>query len=302
VPGTTDFRICCYLCRYFKGGEAVGRSTRADHRGGIYHVIARGNNKEFIFHDDKDKGYFLSILKKSCEAMGCKVYGYVLMNNHYHILMQTMDKMLQEIMHKINNQYSKYFNLKYERVGHVFQGRYKSSIIQDETYMYNVLRYIHQNPIKAGFCEKVQDYDWCSDKYYRSHINSFIDISLIMEMLSRDSKEARKKYSEFMSEYNDENYDEMGIVGDEAFKILYDSRKKQVPSKKSLGDILLETGLNIDELNLIKEGSKKRSLTPYKIKYIRNALENKYSFAEIGAYIHVSGSAIQEILERYRNC
>ena len=136
----------------------MGRPTRADHEGGIFHVIARGNNKEFIFRDSKDKGYFIKILKKNCETMGYRVYGYVLMGNHYHILIQTMDKKMQEIMHKINNTYSKYFNLKYERVGHVFQERYKSSIIQDEVYMYNVLKYIHQNPVEAGICMKIQDY------------------------------------------------------------------------------------------------------------------------------------------------
>lgn len=207
----------------------MGRPTRKDHMGGIYHVIARGNNKEFIFNDDKDKGYFISILKGCSTAKGCKVYGYVLMNNHYHILMQTMDKKLQEIMHVVNNKYSKYFNLKYERVGHVFQGRYKASIIQDEIYMFNVLRYIHQNPIEAGLCVRVQDYVWCSDKYYRKHFNGLIDTSLI------------------------------------------------------------------------KAGSRKRSLTPFKVKYIENALDSKYTFAEMGANINVSSSSIQEILERYRN-
>ena len=172
----------------------MGRPTRADHRGGIFHVIARGNNKEYIFRDGKDKGYFISILKKNCETMVCKIYGFVLMNNHYHILIQTMDKKMQEIMHKVNTIYSKYYNLRYERVGHVFQERYKSSIIQDEYYMYNVLRYIHHNPVKAGICDKVLDYEWCSDKYYRKQIDEFVDTSLIMNMLSSHISDARQKY------------------------------------------------------------------------------------------------------------
>ena len=279
----------------------MGRPTRKDHMGGIYHVIARGNNKEFIFNDDKDKGYFISILKGCSTAKGCKVYGYVLMNNHYHILMQTMDKKLQEIMHVVNNKYSKYFNLKYERVGHVFQGRYKASIIQDEIYMFNVLRYIHQNPIEAGLCVRVQDYVWCSDKYYRKHFNGLIDTSLIMEMLSPNLNLACKKYCKFMDVYCDESYEDMDIVGDEAFKILHASRNKQVICRKGLDEILLDTGLTVDELNLIKAGSRKRSLTPFKVKYIENALDSKYTFAEMGANINVSSSSIQEILERYRN-
>jgi putative transposase len=298
VPGTTKRR---YGPNLFWGGDILGRSIRADHIGGIYHVIARGNNKEFIFIDDKDKGYFVSKLKKTSKAMGCKVYGYVLMDNHYHIIMQTMDKKLQEIMHKLNNTYSKYFNLKYKRVGHVFQGRYKSSIIQDEKYMFNVLRYIHENPIVAGLCKKVEDYDWSSDKYYRRNLKGFVDTTLIMEMLSPDLCEAKNKYIDFINMSNDVNYENVDIVGDEAFKILYTSKSKQLQGRKKLDEILMDTGLSIEEFDLIKMGSRKRNLTTYKIEYIRNSLGNNYTLKEIGSNITVSGRAVQEIVERYRN-
>jgi len=103
----------------------MGRPWREEYQGGIYHVIARGNNKEYIFKESIDKGYFIKLLKETIEGMNYCIFGYVLMDNHYHILIQTMDKKLQEIMHQINNKYSKYFNVKYKRIGHVFQGRYK---------------------------------------------------------------------------------------------------------------------------------------------------------------------------------
>jgi REP element-mobilizing transposase RayT len=279
----------------------MGRATRADFTGGIYHVIARGNNKGLIFNDSKDKGYFLSILKKNSETMGCRIYGYALMDNHYHILIQTMDKKLQEIMHSINNKYSKYFNLKYERVGHVFQGRYTSCIIQNEFYMYNVLRYIHQNPVKAGMCRKVEDYPWSSDKYYREDSNGFVDTSLVINMISSDLAEAKRQYKEWMDRAEDENYDAVSIIGDDAFKILYESKSKPIVSKKSLDEILLETGLSADDFNLLKTGSKKRSLTNYKVLYIREALEKSYTLKEIGRNINISNSAVKELLERYRN-
>lgn len=279
----------------------MGRSTRADHTGGIFHVIARGNNKEFIFQDDSDKRYFIKIFQKSCETMGCRVYGYVLMDNHYHFLIQTMDKKMQEVMHRINNTYSKYFNLKYERVGHVFQERYKSSIIQDEYYMYNVLKYIHQNPVEAGLCKKIQDYAWSSDKYYRRQIVGFVDTSLILNMLSSDLNDAYRKYVNFIDKYNDESYEDVDIVGDEAFRILYSSRKKAVQTRKSLDEILLNTGLSNDEFNRIKEGSKSRDLTQFKLLYIKEALENKYTYTEISSNISVSRSSAKELLKRYRN-
>jgi REP element-mobilizing transposase RayT len=86
----------------------MGRPWREEYKGGIYHVIARGNNKEYIFKESIDKGYLIKQLKECSAAMGCRVYGYVLMDNHYHLIVQTLDKKLQEIMHQINNKYSKY--------------------------------------------------------------------------------------------------------------------------------------------------------------------------------------------------
>ena len=87
----------------------MGRVWREEYQGGIYHVIARGNNKEYIFKESIDKGYFIKLLKQSIEGMNYRIFGYVLMDNHYHILIQTMDKKLQEVMHQINNKYSKPF-------------------------------------------------------------------------------------------------------------------------------------------------------------------------------------------------
>lgn len=94
----------------------MGRPWREEYRGGIFHIIARGNNKEYIFKESIDKGYFIKLLKECCSAMRCVIYGFVLMDDHYHILIQTMDKKLQEVMHQINNKHSKYFNYKYKRV------------------------------------------------------------------------------------------------------------------------------------------------------------------------------------------
>jgi REP element-mobilizing transposase RayT len=178
----------------------MGRNWREEYRGGIYHVIARGNNKEYIFKEDIDKGYFIKLLKENCNVMGYQIFGYVLMDNHYHLAIQPMNKKLQEIMHQINNKYSKYFNYKYKRVGHVFQGRYKSVLVQDERYMLKLVRYIHQNPVRAGMVNSVEKYRWSSDIYYRKNIRSFISKEVVMRMLEPDDFTAIEKYKEFMEE------------------------------------------------------------------------------------------------------
>ncbi len=126
------------------------------------------------------------------EGMNYKLYGYVLMDNHYHLALQVFGKKLQKIMHQINNKYSKYFNYKYKRVGHVFQGRYKAILVQDERYLLSLVRYMHQNPIKAGMCKTVEEYKWSSDIFYRAGKKGFISTEVLLDMLSSDRKEAIK--------------------------------------------------------------------------------------------------------------
>lgn len=103
----------------------MGRPWGEEYKGGIYHVITRGNNKEYIFRESIDKGYFIKQIKETVEGMGYLVYGFVLMDNHYHIIIQTLDKKLQGIMHQINNKYSKYFNSKYKKIHNIIHKEVK---------------------------------------------------------------------------------------------------------------------------------------------------------------------------------
>jgi len=277
----------------------MGRDWREEYKGGIYHVIARGNNKEHIFQESIDKGYFIKLLKEYSTVMGYVIYGYVLMDNHYHIIIQVHDKKLQEIMHQINNKYSKYFNAKYQRVGHVFQGRYKAVLVQDERYILKLIRYIHQNPVRAGLCSKVEDYKWSSDICYRKVIRGFINISVILEMLDKNIKLAVEKYKEFMEEEETTEYSKLNAIGEEAYRILCESRK-EIEQRKRLDEILIETGVPLEYYQLVKAGSRKRILTEYKLKYAIAALEHHYTLQEIGQHISMTSAAINDMLNRYR--
>ncbi len=272
-----------------------------EYKGGFYHVIARGNNKEYIFKNDVDKGYLLKQIKEYKEGMGFKVYGYVLMDNHYHFIIQTMDKKLQEIMHGINNKYSKYFNYKYKRVGHVFQSRYKAILIQDERYLISLIRYLHRNPIRAKMCEKVENYKWSSDVFYRKNISSFIDINTILEMLSPDRGQAIKLYREYMELQEEEDikrFEEVKIIGDETYQIMMSTRKHEAERMK-LDEILIATGASMEEFDLIKGGSRKRDLTKYKYEYIKHAIALKYTHREIGDNINIADASVRDILKKY---
>lgn len=276
----------------------MGRPWREEYQGGIYHVIARGNNKEYIFKDSIDKGYFIKQLKEAVADMNYRIFGYVLMDNHYHIIIQTIGKNLQEIMHQINNKYSKYFNAKYKRVGHVFQGRYKAIMVQDERYLIGLLRYVHQNPIQGNLCKAVEEYKWSSDVFYRKGISGFVNVDIVLKMLNVERAEAIKQYKELMAEKEEREFDNMKVVGDEAYRIMCMSKKK-TDERKPLDAILKETGIGEEEYQLVKAGSRKRKLTPYKLAYARAALALKYTYKEIGLNINAAESSVKDMVYKY---
>lgn len=276
----------------------MARAWREEYKGGIYHVIARGNNKEYIFKESIDKGYFIKQLKECSATMGYRVYGYVLMDNHYHIIIQTLDKKLPEIMHQINNKYSKYFNGKYKRVGHVFQGRYKAILVQDERYMLKLLRYVHQNPVRVGISKSVEGYKWSSDIYYRKNINSFVNTEVIFEMLDKQIIRAMQKYMEFMNEPEEENYSRLEAIGDEAYIALCSSRTEE-KQRKRLDEILFDTGVTLTGYEQIKAGLRKRTLTEYKLRYAIGAIKQHYTLKEIGEHIGMTAVSVKNMLDRY---
>ena len=154
----------------------MGRKTRLEYEGGIYHVIGRGNNRESIFKHDALKAYLINLLYEYKVPMKYKIIGYTFMDNHYHFILQTNDKPLQKIMHCINNRYSKYYNWTYSRTGHVMERRYKSIPVQDESYLLVLLRYVHNNPVRAGMCSHMSEYarkpHWCLAPSYHVKVQS----------------------------------------------------------------------------------------------------------------------------------
>ena len=131
-----------------------------------YHVIARGVNQGDIFHDRADRIRFLETLQTLLQRHGARVDAWCLMNNHYHLLMKGKLENLSALMKELNSSYALYFNKKYQRVGHLFQGRFKSYPVESDEYYLTVLRYIHHNPQRAGICP-CDTYPWSS---YRSYI------------------------------------------------------------------------------------------------------------------------------------
>lgn len=168
----------------------------------IYHIMLRGINKQNIFNDDFDRIKFLKTLKETKDKYQHNIYAYCLMNNHVHLLIFDCNKKISSIIQSLAIKYSLYFNKKYERVGHLFQNRYKSKCVENKRYLLNLVRYIHQNPEKANI-ELTEFYRWSSFKEY---INKeyLIDKEYILNFFEFDIHEFEKFNLNYIENYQDE--------------------------------------------------------------------------------------------------
>ena len=157
------------------------RQARKKSETGIYHIMLRGINQQQIFENTEDYDKFLQILKDCKDISKFDLFAYCLMGNHIHLLIKEGTETLDQIFKRICVRFVYWYNTKYCRVGHLFQDRFKSEPVNSEKYFFAVLRYIHQNPIKAGLCKRVEDYAYSS---YSKYINkdTLIDTDYVLSL------------------------------------------------------------------------------------------------------------------------
>lgn len=210
------------------------RITRKQSKSKIYHVMVRGNERKNLFNDEDDKLRFIDTLYKLAgHAEGGKVssllacpssvdesekkfdvYAYCLMDNHVHLLINEGEDNISRIMKRIGSGYVYYFNKKYGRVGHLFQDRFKSEVIEDDAYLLAAVRYIHNNPVKACMVKYASQYQWSSYNEYimEDRVKEIINRDLVLGILSRDQRNAVElfiKYTDQHSEYEFIDYVEI---------------------------------------------------------------------------------------------
>jgi putative transposase len=180
----------------------MARSMRIQFPGAYYHIISRGNNRQSIFFDDFDRLLFLRILGRTQRSYSWKCFAYVLMNNHYHLFIQISKCNLSEGMRDINGIYTQKINKRHKRIGHIFQGRYKSILVDSDSYFTELTRYILLNPIRAGIATQVDTWPWSS--YHNMFNNKFpylkIETHSILENFSLNSHEAHRIFLEFLND------------------------------------------------------------------------------------------------------
>lgn len=170
----------------------------------VYHVVMRGNEKRIIFYDDHDRYTFLNILKEKREKADYSILAYCLMTNHIHLMVDQGCSTIGQVMKLINTTYAQYFNHKYQRTGHLFQDRFKSEPIENDQYLFAAIRYIHNNPVKAGICRSPIDYRWSS---YQAIVclqyDTMVDYNRILEYFGTTPTTAVEAFINFSQNESD---------------------------------------------------------------------------------------------------
>src|SRR3989338_8544160 len=210
----------------------MARKPRIEFEGAFYHVIARGNQRQDTFRDDKDRATYLERIEHYRQRYHFKLYAYVLMSNHVHLLLETGETPLSRIMQGIQFTYTQYYNRRHRKVGHLFQGRYKAILCDRDSYLLELVRYLHLNPARLRRPNDPWKYRWSSLRAYLGEKTPVeVDTKLVLAQFGRTFGPARRAYRKFMEEgigrgHDDRYYElvDQRFLGDEDFIDKVDKR------------------------------------------------------------------------------
>lgn len=292
----------------------MSRPLRIFYPGAFYHITARGNERKEIFKSTQDRVRFLSYLESAHKRYGALIHGYCLMDNHYHLLLETPGENLSQIMHHINGAYTIYYNVKRKRSGHLFQGRYRAIVVEKDEYCLELSRYIHLNPVRAGIVESVEEYPWSS---YLSYIGKreeqeWLETGYVLAYFGKRPGTARRKYSEFVGEAIGKSMDDplkqvhaSTILGGAYFiawvqdKIKGNSKeadKRDIPALKALLPRPALQQIHRAVAEVVKDDERL-------IKKIGMCISQDtggYSLGEIGEIYGMQGAAVSQSNRRFR--
>ena len=240
---------------------------------GFHHIVNRGVNRTNVFNHPNDKDMFLQIINKSSKVHNIILHTYALMDNHYHLLVETKEENLSSFMRIVNANYAIYFNRKYNRSGHLWQDRYKSKYVLSDNYLYTVIKYIEYNPLEANISSKISSYPFTLSynifkglKYYPCCKNSILlkdfDIKTLSDFLNNP-------------------------LNDKEIELL--SEKENIEKKKNK--------INVLKIKTLNEHFKDVDSKEQRNNSIFNSFYDGYTQVEIGNYLNLSKSSISKILK-----
>jgi REP element-mobilizing transposase RayT len=180
----------------------MARPLRLEFEGAVYHLTARGNAGQAIFLDDNDRQRFLDALSEGVDRFGWICHAYCLMTNHYHLLVETPNANLSRGMQQLNGVYTQAFNRRHGRVGHVLQGRFKSIIVEKESHLLELVRYVVLNPVRAKLVRHPRQWEWSSYRATAGEVRppDFLTVDWILAQFGEARKKAQVAYRQFVAE------------------------------------------------------------------------------------------------------
>jgi len=180
----------------------MARPLRIEFAGALYHITSRGDRREDIYLDDDDRVCFLDVLAEVCDRFNWACHAYCLMSNHYHLLVETHEPTLGRGMRQLNGVYTQRFNRTHARVGHVFQGRYKAILVEKDSYLLELARYIVLNPVRAGMVSSARDWPWSSYRATADGRNqpTWLNVQWLLSAFDSKRSAAGLAYRRFVSE------------------------------------------------------------------------------------------------------
>lgn len=246
----------------------MARPLRIEYEGALYHLTARGNERGKVFFTKADYRKFKDYLREGQTKFGFILHCFVLMTNHYHLLIETPEKNLSKIMHYLNSSYTTYINIKRKRSGHLFQGRYKAILVDRDSYLLELSRYLHMNPVRANMTERPEDYPHSSYAAYIAEGDGLAHTTDLLSMFSNDKKAAKQRYKIFVE----------SALGE----------KMESPLKKVYGGMILGSVPFIKEsLNRLEDELLKRTETSHK-KELRSHYEIEDVLSLVAAHYGVT--------------
>jgi len=180
----------------------MSRPLRIEYPGALYHVTSRGNVRDDIYLCDEDREKFLELCADEVGQQGWRCYAYCLMDNHYHLLLETPEGNLSRGMQRLNGRYTQYFNHKHQRVGHLFQGRYKAILVEKDAYLQELCRYVVLNPVRAGMVKNVSDWSWSSYSATCGAVecNAWLAVTVVQSLFGDSPQHAIAHYQQFIED------------------------------------------------------------------------------------------------------
>lgn len=263
------------------------RRERNDAPNTIHHVIQRGNNRNYIYEDTQDKREFLSILSTAITTYDAVLLQYVLMDNHYHLLIRLGDQPLSSIIWYLNRSYSLYYNKRYNRIGTIYGGRYKSYIVPSSQKFFSTVRYIVRNPVKAGLSTTPAEYRWSGHASVLDKEPSIINRSALLAYFSPDADLALKRYVE--------STEHEGWSPQVGFTTIIDRKIETNERLWCLLDRILSDRNLTDHRTMIVSGAKSPLSRELRISFTHLAIADGHALKDIAAFLHVSHETVRRI-------